>query len=65
MAVTKQRYGQGEKDLYNVVISKSAKALHELIDRTWKMHESVALVQREKLPRMTLLQRALASECVC
>ena len=64
MSQANSRYEQSEKDLYNFIVCKSAKALNDLIDRTWRLREAPASIEREKLCRMTALKRVLASECV-
>ena len=59
-----KRHAEGEKDLYMFILNKSPKCLSELIDRTWKIHDTPAELASQEVPRMTVLTEKAKEGCV-
>ena len=64
LAAAKIRKEEGQKDLANFVLSRSPKALKDLLENSWKMHNSCSTLQREKLCRMELIEKFSKENCV-
>ena len=64
MTIAKQRYSEGEKELYLFILNKSSKSLSELIDSTWKIHDAPAELAWQVVPRMTVLTEIAKEDCV-
>ena len=63
-ALAKVRKDEGQTDLANFLLSKSSKALNELIDNTWKMENASHNLHRESLSRIDIIRNKLTEECV-
>lgn len=53
----------GKKELANFVLSKSPKALNDLICNTWKMEAASKKVKRSNLPRMDVIRERSHGDC--
>ena len=63
-AVANSRKKEGQKDLANFILSKSTKAVNDLIENTWRMHNASAQLEREKVSRMELIYESFKGDCV-
>ena len=54
----------GKKDLAHFVMSRSSKALQDVIQNTWKMHTSSEKLNRQRLCRLEVIQQCKDGECV-
>lgn len=54
----------GKTDLASFVLSRSSKALNDLIDNTWEMEGASAKVARKDIPRMDMIRKSSQGECV-
>ena len=63
MQAALQRSENGEKDLQAFILSKSPKALSDLIATTWKMQAALEAVTREHCIRISIIRNHAAREC--
>ena len=63
LALADAQSKEGKKDLTSFVLCRSNKAIHELIDNTWRMQNARAKLDRKK-SRIDLLRDARSAECV-
>ena len=63
-AEANSRKEEGQTDLAAFVLSRSSKALNDLIENTWKMHDAKATISREKTTRMEVLEKERSKSCV-
>ena len=54
----------GKTDLANFILSRSSKALNDLIDNTWAMEGASAKITRKDIPRMDIIRNNSRGECV-
>ena len=52
LAVAKERYDSGEKDLYRFCVNKQTKALSDLCSMGWNINSAPQVLIQEKLPRL-------------
>ena len=64
LALADAQSKEGKKDLTSFVLCRSNKAIHELIDNTWRMQNARAKLDRKKSSRIDLLRDARSAECV-
>ena len=64
LAFAEAQKNEGKKELANFILSRSNKAVEELIKNTWLMKNAQAKIDRGKKPRMQLVREAYSSECV-
>lgn len=65
LALANEQKTEGKIDLAEFVLGRSSKCLKELISCTWKMKNATSILQREKMPRMTLIRQSLRDiQCV-
>lgn len=64
MSIAKTRSGEGQEDLANFIYSRSEKSLEDLIETTWKMHNSTAIITREQAKRIDVMRNFLNQECI-
>ena len=64
MTIAKQCHAEGKRDPYMFILNKSPKCLSELIDRTWKIHDALAELAWQEVPRMTVLTEKAKEGCV-
>ena len=63
-AAAKVRKEEGQKDLANFVLSKAPKAIRDLLENSWKMHNSCSTLERQKKSRMELIDQYSKENCV-
>ena len=63
-AAAYEKKSAGQKQLANLILNQSPKNLQDLISNTWKMQEAVANLQEKNVPRMDVIRRYSATECV-
>ena len=63
-AAAKQRKNEGNKDLANYVMSRSAKKLEEILENAWKMEKAEGDIERQNKTRIEILRSTLQEECV-
>ena len=54
----------GKKDLAHFLMSRSSKALQDVIQNTWKMHTSSEKLNRQRLCRIEIIQQCADGKCV-
>ena len=64
LAFAEAQKNEGKKELANFILSRSNKAVEELIKNTWLMKNAQAKIDRGKKPRMQLVRETYSSECV-
>ena len=63
-ALANTQKSEGKTDLSEFIITKGMKAINDLIHATWKVHGAAAAIERESVPRMSLIRKVLeAEEC--
>ena len=63
-AHAKQQKEAGKKELANFVMSRSAKALQDIITQTWRMNNATENIDRNNKTRLELLRQFANGECV-
>ena len=63
-AAANTRKEAGEFELASYILSKSTKAVHDLLENTWKIKNATQDLERESTPRMDLIRQAAVAECV-
>ena len=64
MVIAKQRHDDGEKGIYNFIVSKTQAALSELVSTTWKTQNAPAIVERDSKSRIEILNEYANTACV-
>ncbi|XP_065060099.1 uncharacterized protein LOC135687470 [Rhopilema esculentum] len=62
-AVANAQRESGKKDLAAFLLSRTPKQVEDLIGTTWKMVEARSVIEREKMNRMELLEKAIEGDC--
>ena len=63
LALADAQRKEGIKDLACFVLCRTNKAIHELIDNTWRFQKARAKLDRKKKSRIDLLRDARSAEC--
>ena len=63
-AAAEKRRKEGRADLATVVLSCTKKTLNDFIESTWEMQNARAILKKEKISRMKVLQKVRFSSCV-
>ncbi len=63
LALAKEQKEEGKMDLPNFILSKSSKAMNELINVSWKMETAPKSIARNKQNRMEVLFQCVEEEC--
>ena len=64
LAVAKERYDSGEKDLYRFCVNKQTKALSDICSMAWNIDSAPQVLIQEKLPRLEKVRSFLTANCV-
>lgn len=56
LAIAKTRQQAGQSDLFDYVLNRTEKHLHELVKKTWDMELAETVVQNQNLTRMDMLR---------
>ena len=64
MAKAQEQFAEGKKNLQKIILSKSLKALQDLITTTWKMEKAATNIQRQQQDRMEIIQETLQKDCI-
>ena len=64
LAAANIRKDEGQKDLANFVLQKSPKSIRDLLENSWKMHNSSSTLERQQTSRMELIENCCKQNCV-
>jgi len=64
LAAAKRRQTEGLSDITDFILNKSPKALSDLIQTAWKLHDAPTVVLREQMDRMQVILTNLDRECI-
>ena len=64
MMIGKQCHDDGEKDIYNVIANNTQKGSSELVGTTWKIQNAPAIVERNSISRIEILNEYANTVCV-
>lgn len=63
LALGKEQYVEGKKDLLSFVLSRNSKNIEDLIANTWQIEASRSIVERRNMSRMQLIEAAAQGNC--
>jgi len=64
MAIAKQRHQEGLSDLFNFIVTKSPKALCDIITNVWDMQAAPRVIERSNMNRMDVVMKFMEEPCV-
>lgn len=64
LAAANRRQSEGLSDIYDFILNKSPKALSDLIQTSWKLHNAPTVVLREQMDRMQVILSTMDGECI-
>jgi len=63
-AIADEQKKEGKKDLANYVLSRSTKAINDLIENTWRMESASKRMRRSTISRMQVIKERKEEDCI-